>query len=42
MNYTSAISAVFVLIGTIGWYVEVRRNYKGPASALHVIEEVSA
>ncbi|GAA5833898.1 hypothetical protein JCM3766R1_002462 [Sporobolomyces carnicolor] len=42
MNYTSAISAVFVLIGTVAWYTEVRKNYKGPASALHVVEEISA
>ncbi|GAA5951990.1 hypothetical protein JCM3765_005161 [Sporobolomyces pararoseus] len=42
MNYTSAITAVFVLIGTIAWYAEVRRNYKGPASAVHVVEEVAA
>ncbi|GAA5897071.1 uncharacterized protein JCM6883_006568 [Sporobolomyces salmoneus] len=42
MNYTSAISAVFAFIGTIGWYAEVRRNYKGPASALHIVEEIEA
>ncbi|GAA5913479.1 hypothetical protein JCM8208_005192 [Rhodotorula glutinis] len=33
MNYTSAILAVAVLVGTIGWYVEVRHKFKGPASA---------
>ncbi|GAA5961240.1 hypothetical protein JCM21900_005578 [Sporobolomyces salmonicolor] len=42
MNYTSAISAVFAVIGTIGWYAEVRRKYKGPASAVNEVEEVSA
>jgi hypothetical protein len=42
MNYTSAITAVFALIGVVAWYVEVRKNYKGPASALHVVEEISA
>ncbi|GAA6061213.1 hypothetical protein JCM10212_001534 [Sporobolomyces blumeae] len=38
MNYTSAISAVFVLLGTIAWYAEVRRKYKGPASAVHLVD----
>ncbi|GAA5823962.1 hypothetical protein JCM11251_003360 [Rhodosporidiobolus azoricus] len=33
-NYTSAVSAVFLLLGTIGWYAEVRRKYKGPASTV--------
>ncbi|BGO99917.1 hypothetical protein NBRC10513v2_004146 [Rhodotorula toruloides] len=43
MNYTSAIAAVAILIGTIGWYVEVRRHYKGPASqAPHLEETVAA
>ncbi|GAA6042680.1 hypothetical protein JCM8097_003742 [Rhodosporidiobolus ruineniae] len=34
MNYTSPICAVVLIFGTIGYYVEVRRNYKGPASAI--------
>ncbi|GAA5917261.1 hypothetical protein JCM6882_009264 [Rhodosporidiobolus microsporus] len=33
-NYTSAIAAVFTILGTIGWSAEVRRKYKGPASAV--------
>ncbi|TNY20572.1 amino acid/polyamine transporter I [Rhodotorula diobovata] len=39
MNYTSAIVAVVVLIGTVAWYVEVRHKYRGPASAVHVEED---
>lgn len=33
MNYTSAILAVAIVVGTIGWYVEVRHKFRGPASA---------
>lgn len=39
---TSAIAAVAILIGTIGWYVEVRRHYKGPASQAPHLEETIA
>ncbi|GAA5993504.1 hypothetical protein JCM10908_000621 [Rhodotorula pacifica] len=43
MNYTSAIAAVAVLFGTIAWYVEVRKHYKGPASqSAHVEDELAA
>ncbi|KAL8276399.1 hypothetical protein RQP46_011197 [Phenoliferia psychrophenolica] len=30
MNYTSAIGAVFVLVGVGGWYGVCRKSYKGP------------
>lgn len=39
---TSAIAAVAILLGTIGWYVEVRRHYKGPASQAPHLEETTA
>lgn len=43
MNYTSAIAAVAVLLGTIAWYAEVRRHYKGPASQVaHVDDDIAA
>ncbi|GAA6022788.1 hypothetical protein JCM10207_000417 [Rhodosporidiobolus poonsookiae] len=37
-NYTSAIWAGATLICVIGWYAEVRRKFKGPASVAHAIE----
>ncbi|GAA5879992.1 hypothetical protein JCM3774_005469 [Rhodotorula dairenensis] len=43
MNYTSAIAAVAVLLGTIAWYVEVRKHYKGPASQVaHIDDDATA